>query len=182
MPVATHPWVRTSLMSWVISGLAQLPGHLRGSPGALMVTDMLPVRGEGLRQATESNESWGQRRGNPFPSASLQEIVQLFPAWLPSFPGVPREGVRDARAGQSPRVGAEGPEPCGAILPPCVTSVNHRWKLPPPPPRSETGYVWPSIKRKSSALGVTCQEPKAADFYVPCLLKKAKNLNSCSKP
>ena len=62
-----------------------------------------------MQQATESNESRGQRWGNPFPSAlspggraALPSLAAII-SW-----GFPGKGVRDARAGQSPRVGSRG--------------------------------------------------------------------------
>ena len=46
--------------------------------------------------------------------------------------GFPGKGVRDARAGQSPRVGSRGgPDPHGAILQPCVHFCKSQAEAPP---------------------------------------------------
>lgn len=107
-----------------------------------MVTDMLPIRGEACDRPLRVTRAGARGGGTRSLLPSLQEVVQLFPAWLPSFPGGSQGRALGMPELDSPHGwGAEGAlSPVGPSCRPVSTSVNHRWKLPPPPPpRSETG-------------------------------------------
>lgn len=144
MPVATHPWVwdipdvlgllRPCTASWASK---RKP---RSSHGNGHVTDQ--GWGEACNRPLRVTRAGARGGGTRSLLPSLQKVVQLFPAWLPSFPGGSQGRALGMPELDSPHGwGAEGAlSPVGPSCRPVSTSVNHRWKLPPPPPpRSETG-------------------------------------------